>query len=71
MNAVRETISAAEAGRRLGRGAHTIEHGLRTGRLPFGSAYKTAAGRYVYIIPKLAFEKYLSGEAMGGQNETP
>ena len=68
---IRETISPAEAGRRLGRGAHTIEYGLRTGQLPFGTAFKTGAGRYVYIIPKEAFERYLRGELIGkvGVNE--
>lgn len=57
-----EIISVREAARRLGRGTATIEQALRTGTFPIGTAYKTAADRYVYIIPRKAFERFMSGE---------
>ena len=65
MSKIKEVITPAEAARRLGRTQHTIEHGLRTGGLPFGAAYKQASGRYVYIIPREAFERFIRGD-LGG-----
>lgn len=59
MNRIKEVITPREAAQRLGRTQHTIEHGLRTGSLPFGTAYKQASGRYVYIIPREAFERFI------------
>lgn len=61
MNQTKRVITPKEAGRILGRSQKTIEHGLRTGSLPFGTAYKQASGRYVYIIPLDAFERFLKG----------
>lgn len=60
-----EIISAREAAARLGRGVATIEKGLRDGTFPVGTAYRTAAGRWVYIIPLKAFERFLTGEIVG------
>lgn len=62
---VSEIVSVREACRRLGRGKDTIEHALRAGTFPIGTAYKTAAGRYVYIIPRKAFERLMAGEISG------
>lgn len=62
MNTIKEVITPKEAAQRLGRTQHTIEHGLRTGELPFGSVFKQPSGRYVYIIPREAFERFLRGE---------
>jgi|LSQX01.2.fsa_nt_gb hypothetical protein len=62
MNTGKETITVAQVAKRLGRGTNAIQHGLRTGQLPFGTAMTTESGRYVYIIPREAFERYLSGE---------
>lgn len=59
MNHVKAVITPKEAGRLLGRSQKTIEHGLRTGGLPFGTAYCLPSGRYVYIIPKDAFEQFM------------
>lgn len=59
MNQAKEVITPAEAARRLGRTQHTIEHGLRTGELPFGTAFRQKSGRYVYIIPRKAFERFI------------
>ena len=67
MNQTKRVITPKEAGRILGRSQKTIEHGLRTGALPFGTAYKQASGRYVYIIPKDAFDRFMRG----GQSDEP
>lgn len=61
MNHVKAVITPKEAGRLLGRSQKTIEHGLRTGAFPFGTAYRLPSGRYVYIIPKEAFERFMRG----------
>lgn len=61
MNHLKQVMTPAEAGRRLGRSQKTIEHGLRTGAFPFGTAYQQASGRYVYIIPREAFERFMRG----------
>lgn len=61
MNQAKEVITPREASRILGRATRTIEHGLRTGELPFGVAYRQKSGRYVYIIPREAFERFLQG----------
>lgn len=60
-----EIISVSEAARRLGRGKATIEQALRAGKFPIGMSYKTSAGRYVYIIPRKAFERLMAGEIAG------
>lgn len=60
-----EIISVKEAARRLGRGKDTLEQSLRAGTFPIGTAYKTAAGRYVYIIPRKGFERFMAGEIRG------
>lgn len=60
-----EIISAREVARRLKRSPETIEQGLRDGSLPFGTAYRTAAKRWVYIIPLAAFERFMRGEKDG------
>lgn len=60
-----EIISAKEAAKRLKRATNTVEQGLRDGTFPVGTCYKTAAGRFVYIIPKDAFERFMRGEIAG------
>jgi hypothetical protein len=55
----REIVTVAQVAKRLGRGTNAIQFGLRSGQLPFGTAMITASGRYIYIIPKAAFERYL------------
>lgn len=65
MNTIKEVITPQEAAKRLGRTQHTIEHGIRTGELPFGTAFRQASGRFVYIIPREAFERFLRGEIRG------
>ena len=62
MDCIKDVITPAEAAKRLGRTQHTIEHGLRSGGLPFGAAYRQASGRYVYIIPREAFERFVRGD---------
>lgn len=66
MNHMKNVITPKEAGRILGRSQKTIEHGLRTGALPFGTAYRQASGRYVYIIPRDAFERFVKGGGVCG-----
>lgn len=65
MPRVKQIITAREVARILGRTPATIEHALREGTFPVGTAYKTASGRYVYIIPLEAFERFLRGEISG------
>lgn len=60
-----DVISVREAARRLKRTPDTLEQGLRAGTFPVGTAYRLASGRFVYIIPKLAFERFLRGELAG------
>ena len=61
MNHIKKVITPKEAGRILGRSQKTIEHGLRTGSLPFGTAFQNESGRYTYIIPLDAFNRFLKG----------
>ncbi len=68
MNQIKEVITPREASQILGRATRTIEHGLRTGELPFGIAYRQKSGRYVYIIPKEAFKEFLSGRLTSEKN---
>lgn len=63
----KEIITAKEAARRLGRRKETIERALRDGTFPVGTCYKTASGRFVYIIPRDAFERFMRGEIAGRQ----
>lgn len=58
-------ISVKEASRLLGRRKETIEQGLRAGTFPIGTAYQTQSGRYVYIIPHKAFDRFMAGEIAG------
>ena len=62
-----EIISVSEAARRLGRGKATIEQALRAGTFPIGTAYRTTSDRYVYIIPRKAFERFMAGEVAGAK----
>lgn len=62
-----EIVSVREVSKRLGRGKDTIEQALRAGTFPIGTAYKTAAGRYVYIIPRKAFDRFMAGEVAGAK----
>lgn len=68
-NRTSKIISASEAARQLGRATRTIEQGLREGTFPVGTCYKTAAGRFVYIIPRDAFGRFMRGEIMGRRTE--
>ena len=58
-NTQKQTISAREAGRRLGCGDAVIQAGLISKQLPFGQAIKLPSGRYRYIISREAFEHWL------------
>jgi excisionase family DNA binding protein len=51
-------ISVKEAAERLGVWEETIRQGLRSNTLPIGCAIRTPTGRYIYIIPRKAFEKF-------------
>jgi len=70
MNQVKKVISPREAGRILGRGTATIEQGLRDRTFPVGTCFKTKAGRFVYIIPEDAFNRFLRGEIAGRTNSS-
>lgn len=55
-----ETISIKTASERLGIDAETLRQGLRNGTFPIGCAIQSATGRYTYIIPAVAFERFMT-----------
>lgn len=69
MNTAKRIISSRECARQLGRSPSTVECGLRNGTFPIGTAYKTDAGRYVYIIPRDAFDRFMRGEIRGNLDD--
>lgn len=57
-----ETMTPAEVGKRLGRTQNTIEKWLRQKIFPVGMAiYDEVSDRWSYIIPREAFENWMSG----------
>lgn len=58
-NTQKQTISAREAGRRLGCGDDLIRAGLISKQFPFGQAIKLPSGRYRYLISREAFERWM------------
>ena len=56
-----EVISVLEVAKRLGRRKETIEQALRNKTFPIGVACKSDSGRYLYIIPRKPFERFISG----------
>ncbi len=66
---VPEIISVQEAARRMKRTPTTIMHALRHKKFPVGTCFETAAGRFVYIIPREAFERFMQGEIDGHRTE--
>lgn len=63
MNMMRETITPEEVARRIGRGPDFVKRSLRDGTFPVGTAVKVD-GRYSYIIPRPAFERFMRGETV-------
>lgn len=61
----RQTISTTEAASAIGRSRFIIEKSMRKGTFPVGTCFKTQAGRFVYIIPKDAFDRFMQGEISG------
>jgi len=57
-NKNKQAISVREAAQHLGCSDDTIHAGILSGQLPFGVALKMPSGRYKYIIPRAAFEKW-------------
>jgi hypothetical protein len=57
-------VPTAVAARILGKSENFIRFGLQQGRLPFGSAVKTAKDRWSYHISPLLLANY-SGVALG------
>lgn len=64
MNTMRETISPQEAAKRLGRSVAFVQNALRDGTFPVGAAVRTQAGEYAYIIPRVAFERFMNGDTV-------
>lgn len=53
-------ITPSEAAKMLGKvNPATIMSAMRLGTFPFGVAYKTETGRWVYDIPRKPFEEYI------------
>lgn len=52
-----DVVSVAEAAKRLGRRPDTIKSWIRRGVFP---GYQPSPG--VYVIPRVAFDRYLAGE---------
>jgi hypothetical protein len=57
-NQEKQSISVREVGRRLGCGDELVHAGIISGKLPFGVAIRMPSGRYRYMIPRAAFEKW-------------
>ncbi len=53
-------ITVIEAAKRLGVDGETIRVGLRNGSFPVGCAVRSPTGRYTYIIPREAFENFMT-----------
>lgn len=57
---MKEVISVKVAAARLNIDAETLRQGLRNGTFPVGCAIQSATGRYTYIIPAVAFERFMT-----------
>ncbi len=55
-----ETISIKTASTRLGVHQETLRIGLRNGTFPVGCAIQSPTGRFTYIIPAMAFERFMT-----------
>ena len=60
----KETISVTEVSRRIGRSTAAVQYALRNGTFPVGTAIRTESGEYAYIIPREAFERFMSGDTI-------
>ena len=59
---IKETITPAQAGRRLGWSQAKVQDNIRNGTLWFCIASKEQSGRWAYLIPKEAFDRFMRGE---------
>ena len=59
---IKETITPKEAGTRLGWTQLKVQDHIRDGTLWFCLAAQRADGRWAYIIPKEAFDRFMRGE---------
>ncbi len=67
-NNEKQVITVREAARRLGCRDETIHAGIISGKLPFGVAIKMKSGRFKYIIPGVAFERFCENPKGGQPN---
>lgn len=56
---MKESIPVEEVAKRLGRNVDTIRAGLRQGVFPFGKAYQTTNGQWVFVCSRQAFEHFM------------
>lgn len=54
------TISIKQAAFDMGIDQETLRVGLRNGTFPVGCAIRSTTGRYTYIIPRTAFERFMT-----------
>lgn len=54
-----ETITPAEAAKKLHKNAEFVRAGLRQGKFPFGIAVQSESGQFNYIIFKKKFCEYI------------
>lgn len=54
-----ETISIAEISTRLGKSKHFVMNAIEQGTLP-GSCTKTPRGNRDFVVPRKAFEEYMT-----------
>lgn len=55
-----QLITPMEMARMLGKtNAEAIKQALRAGTYPIGMAYMTETGRWVYDVPRKAFEEFI------------
>lgn len=63
-------VSTEEAAKRMGVSPSYVRMGIRSGRLPFGTAVHTGNKNWTYHIVRAAFERYLE-EGMGVERGKP
>ena len=55
---MKNNLSVPKAAALLGVGQQCVRQGLKTGKLPIGTAVKMDSGKWRYIIPVKRFEEY-------------
>lgn len=57
-----ETYKVTDAAKRMGIAPETLRTMLVRKELPFGATHRMPSGRRIYIIPREAFDRFMTGE---------